>query len=870
MIGRTISHYKILEKIGAGGMGVIYKAEDTNLDRTVALKFLPPAFASDPATKERFIHEAKAASALQHSNICTIHEIGETDDGQMYMVMDFYEGETLRLKIEKGKLKIHEAVDYTIQIAQGLQKAHEKGIIHRDIKSANIMITNDGEVKILDFGLAKFKGWTKVTKSGSTLGTIAYMSPEQLRGIEIDQKSDIWSLGVLFYEMLSGQLPFKGEFDESLMYSIVNNEPEPIEKLRSDISSDLLHVLNRSLEKNPDDRYQHVDDLIVDIRRSLRQMHITTKEESIIATGKHLKRKTILIVFSVAVSILSLIFISFFILKPFSYESLPDIKTIPITTFSGAERWPTFSPDGTQIAFSWSGEKGDNSDIYVKLIGLGTQDKDRLTEHPGYDFMPAWSPDGRYIAFGRISGDENSIYTIPARGGIERKLVSVTFAGKWGWLNNLSWSPDSKSIVFSAIDSTSNFYRIFLLSIDDRHIKKLTSGPDISFNDYFCAISSDGKILAFTRGADQPSSDIYLVQITGGKEERITFDNNHIVGLTWTKNGREIVFSSNRGGSGFSLWRISAVGGNISQIPASGEDLRKPVLSKQGNLLASERWASDLNIWRFEIPISEDQKNMPSRFIYSTQGDYQPEYSPDRKKIVYTSHASGFPQLWICDHNGKNEEQLTYLEEKADGGAPEWSPDGRRIAFDQTIAGQHEIFTISAEGGSAVNISKNSAEDHTPRYSIDGNWIYFNSKRSGDWQIWKIPAQGGEAIQITDKGGYVAFESQDGNCIYYAKYDTTGIWKKQLPDGDESIILNYDIEWQHWVLVENGIYFIIRTENGKNVLNFYNFRNENLREIVNLGTKTIQDMCVSPDRNFILYSQRDLEESDIILVENFR
>ena len=209
MIDKIISHYRIIEKIGAGGMGVIYKAEDTKLDRTVALKFLPPAFATDPTNKERFIQEAKSASALQHSNICTIHEIGETDDGQMYIAMDYYEGETLQSKIEKGKLKIDEAVDYTIQIAKGLQKAHEKGIVHRDIKPSNIVITSDGEAKILDFGLAKFGGQAKLTKSGSTLGTIAYMSPEQARGDEVDHRSDLWSLGVILFEMVTGELPFK-------------------------------------------------------------------------------------------------------------------------------------------------------------------------------------------------------------------------------------------------------------------------------------------------------------------------------------------------------------------------------------------------------------------------------------------------------------------------------------------------------------------------------------------------------------------------------------------------------------------------------------------------------------------------------------
>ena len=211
MIGKTISHYKIIEKLGGGGMGVVYKAEDTKLKRTVALKFLPTTFSFNEEAKKRFIHEAQAASALQDNNICTIHEIDETDDGQLYICMDCYDGKTLKEKIEEGSLTLDESIDITIQIAKGLSRAHEVKITHRDIKPANIFITNRNEVKILDFGLAKVAGQTQLTQMGSTVGTIAYMSPEQTRGGIVDYRTDIWSVGVLLYEMVTGELPFKGE-----------------------------------------------------------------------------------------------------------------------------------------------------------------------------------------------------------------------------------------------------------------------------------------------------------------------------------------------------------------------------------------------------------------------------------------------------------------------------------------------------------------------------------------------------------------------------------------------------------------------------------------------------------------------------------
>jgi eukaryotic-like serine/threonine-protein kinase len=267
MVGQHISHYKILEKLGEGGMGIVYKAHDTKLDRDVALKFLPRTLSPLPEDRDRFIHEAKAASALDHPNICTIYEVDEISDGHMFIAMGYYEGILLSKRIEESRLGATEAVGIAVQIAEGLKAAHQKGIVHRDIKSSNIMITNDGQVKILDFGLARKTGLTKLTRTGSPIGTAAYMSPEQARGETIDHRTDLWSLGVILYEMLTGKLPFRGEHEAAILYSVVNEEPLPIKSAVPDISPELLHIVKQCLEKEREKRYQSAKELTDELQR---------------------------------------------------------------------------------------------------------------------------------------------------------------------------------------------------------------------------------------------------------------------------------------------------------------------------------------------------------------------------------------------------------------------------------------------------------------------------------------------------------------------------------------------------------------------------------------------------------------------------
>jgi serine/threonine protein kinase/Tfp pilus assembly protein PilF len=327
--GQLISHYRIGERLGAGGMGIVFKAEDTKLNREVAIKFLPPKLTSDTAANKRFIQEAQSASALDHPNICTIFEINETKDGQLYMVMAYYSGETLNKRIAREPLELNEAINIAIQIAQGLAKAHARGIVHRDIKPANIMITLDMVAKILDFGIAKLGKKSELTKEITSYGTLAYMSPEQAQGEIVDDRTDIWSLGVLIYEMVTGQYPFKGEYEQAMMYSILNEEPEPVKSLRDDVPPKLMEIISKALAKQSDKRYQHMLDMLMDLRE-IREDRKTPTATSVLAAPEQVPRSWVKYLLLIPI----LVLILFIILKfPYTTKELLDQKSIMVLPF---------------------------------------------------------------------------------------------------------------------------------------------------------------------------------------------------------------------------------------------------------------------------------------------------------------------------------------------------------------------------------------------------------------------------------------------------------------------------------------------------------------------------------------------------------
>lgn len=347
MIGRTVSHYKITGEIGAGGMGVVYEAEDMKLKRTVALKFLPPELTRDSAARKRFVQEARAASALDHHNICTIHEVDESD-GHVFIVMARYQGETLKNRIARGPLEIADALDIASQIAAGLGKAHATGIVHRDIKPGNIFITDDGVVKILDFGLARLAGETRLTKTGTTVGTVMYMSPEQATGGAVDARSDVWSIGAVLYEMLTGRAPFVGDADPAVVYQIVNVDPTPITSIRGEVPLGIENVVDRALVRDPSKRYASADEL----RGGIEEQH-EFLEAGIVSGGsaawKRFRRNRRAVYSTSAVAVILLAVVAALILIPDRGAAIDSLAVLPLEPFAGTTIQDTAFADGVTV-----------------------------------------------------------------------------------------------------------------------------------------------------------------------------------------------------------------------------------------------------------------------------------------------------------------------------------------------------------------------------------------------------------------------------------------------------------------------------------------------------------------------------------------
>jgi Tol biopolymer transport system component/DNA-binding winged helix-turn-helix (wHTH) protein len=547
------------------------------------------------------------------------------------------------------------------------------------------------------------------------------------------------------------------------------------------------------------------------------------------------------------------------------------LRIIPVTSFQGAEFQPALSPEGTQVAFVWDQGKEDHGDIWVKLVDAGTPLQ--LTKGPAHDTNPAWSPDGRYVAFIRQFAESDGVYLIPALGGPEVKLGEAYPKDD---CRSLDWSPEGKFLAVTDRNEDRNEpwepSSIYLISKETGERRRLTTPPARSRGDGGLAFSPDGKTLAFTRTAATGSDEIYLAPVGGGEAKRLTSDNRWIRGLAWTADGRELVFSSNRGRT-FGLWSIPVSGGAPQPFVTVGQDAFYPAIARGQNHLAYVQVSQDSNLWRMEVASSTGRGNPPTQLVASTQLDSSPHYSPDGRKIVFSSKRSGSSEIWVCNNDGSAPVQLTSFG-GAGVGTPRWSPDGLCIAFDSTQAGQTEIYVINAEGGLPQRLTEDAAEDIRPSWSRDGRWIYFGSNRSGDWQVWKLPVKGGQAVQVTRQGGREAIESPDGKFVYYFKSGdgSYGIWRVPVAGGEEARVL--DQVWQgNWALLDQGIYFAQPQTKSGTAIQFFSFATRQVTQVAVLEKSLIQGppaFAVSPDGRWILYAQLDQGDSDVMLVENFR
>jgi Tol biopolymer transport system component len=885
MIGKTISHYRILEKLGGGGMGVVYKAEDTKLGRTVALKVLPPERVADPNRKRRFVQEARAASALNHPNIITIHDIDEAE-GVHYIAMEHVAGKTLDRLIARHGLRVNEALKYAVQMATALAKAHSAGIVHRDLKPTNVMVTDDGLVKVLDFGLAKLTeaaptGETETavtleptTEEGTIVGTVGYMSPEQAEGKAVDARSDIFSFGSVLYEMLTGQRAFQGETKVSTIAAILREEPKPLSQVVQGLPREVERIVKRCLRKDPAHRFQHMDDLKVALEELKEESDSGELATTPAAEKKRFPLTALAAIGAAAVVIVVALGVAgwYWYRRSRATREAP-LTPVPLTSYPGYEDYPSFSPDGTQVAFQWCTEEPSaNCDIYVKQIGV--EPPSRLTTDPAEDFSPAWSPDGQFIAFLRkVSATRTALMLIPQRGGQERLLGESDITNRGNLYGPyLAWTPDSKWLVLPWGEAGNPATGLFLLNVETRETRRLTTSVDNA-----PAFSPDGRTLAFNRGSIP--NVICLLRLTKdyqpeGEPEQVTpaAEAEENLGTAWSPDGKDIVFSSgyweNAG-----LWRVAAVAGARPQrLAFASEGASAPAVSRQGDRLAYVANRSDTNIWRIDLRGPGQKPGIPARLIASTHEEVSPAYSPDGKRIAFVSDRSGALEIWVCGSDGSNPVQLT-----AFGGAitsgPQWSPDGQNIALHAAPAGNVDLYAVSANGGPVRRLTTHPAQDAWPYWSRDGQSLYFKSTRTSSGDIWKMPAKGGEAVQITRHGGDAPQESPDGRFVYYEKgYPSQcSVWKVPAGGGEEVKVLDSTHPEAGWTVGEQGIYFFTPHDaKGRSDICLYKFATGKISKVLTIERPVFYRIAVSPDERTILYGQYDQAGSDLMLVENFR
>jgi len=876
MIGKTILHYKILEKLGEGGMGVVYKAEDIKLKRTVALKFLPQGLEAHEPERARLLQEAQAAATLNHPNICTIHDISEYQD-QQFIVMEYVDGQTLRQMVPIPMLQ--DAIGYAIQIGEALQEAHSKGVVHRDIKTDNIMVNNRNQVKVMDFGLAKLKGSLKLTKTSSTVGTLAYMAPEQIQGAEVDARSDIFSYGVVLYELLTGHLPFDAMHEAAMMYAILNEAPQPVQKYLPEASSELLHILNRALEKDPEERYQTVHDMLIDLRRVQKETsHITrlsaaalpVAEPPAIVTRASVPKIVWILVASLIITIAGVGL--YLLFRPAGSKTpVPNMKFSRLTA-NGKVNNVVISPDERFIVYSQR-EKGKQS-LWMRQIATASTIQ-ILPPADVYFQGLTLSKDGNYLYYviQEVSSPVWSVHKMPLLGGTSKKLLEDV-------QSPISLSPDEKQFTFTRFYPKSGEFALMVVNEDGSDDRILaTHKGDKWFTDK-PSWSPDGETIVCPLGDYQGGihNIPMAVRVKDGSEKLFTSRGwMDIAGVDWLSDGSGLIVTAQEKGSTVTqLWLVQQKDGGVRRITNDLSNYSTVSLAQGSRTLCTIQSEIRSSLWLVPgadvtkaVQITTGKEEGLAGLTFTSDG-----------RLLYTNQSEGNGDIWICNTDGSSQKQLT--NETSHEQMPAISPDCRTVFFVSDRSGIPNIWKMSIDGNKPQQLTS-GGEDYNPKVSVDGKWLYFSSWDTGPSLIMKVPVEGGEPTTVFTKGAaFLPKPSPDGKFLAFGFLDDRQPGKQQvliMPAADDFVISTlelpttalmntYGLALFQWTPDSRAISYIDTREDISNIW-VLALNSSEPRKLTDFKSDYIFTHAWSPDGK-VLAVARGQWTSDVVLISNFR